>query len=64
MASRCLEVCKGCGRHERYGTPPVNSTNYLCLGTDAFRLESAEEYETLPVPADCERQAAQLAAQG
>ena len=53
--SRCFEVCRSnrCDRLERYGNPPVNSTNYLCLFADASRHETLEEFESQDVPADC-----------
>ena len=46
-------LCSRCWRFERYGTPPENTTNYLCLGADAFRIEPVEAYEALDVPGDC-----------
>jgi len=52
---RMTEVCreKQCYRFERYGTPPINSTNYCCLYADAFRFDSKEKYENQEVPDDC-----------
>lgn len=52
---RVESVCRKnkCSRFERYGTPPVNTTNYLCLFADASRLESIQEYEAKDVPEDC-----------
>ena len=52
---RCAHVClhTRCWRFERYGKPPYNTTNYLCLGADAARIEPVEAYEALDVPADC-----------
>ena len=48
-------VCRlnKCPRFERMGTPPMNTTNYLCLYSDAFRIESIEEFEAKDVPQDC-----------
>jgi len=36
-----------------YGTPPVNSTNFLCLYADAFRFISKVAFEEQIVPDDC-----------
>jgi hypothetical protein len=52
---RKSDVCKTtmCPRHERYGTPPVNTSNFLCLFADSFRSETKAEYEEKDVPEDC-----------
>lgn len=53
IIKRCIRVCRKCIRFETYGTPPENTTNYLCLGADAFRIEGKKEYEEKQAPHDC-----------
>ena len=50
---RCINACVQCHWFETYGTPPQSSTNYLCRGTDAFRIETKKAYEEKEVPDDC-----------
>ena len=52
---RNAEICrrKKCDRFERYGTPPENTTNYLCLEADSQRFDTKAEFEAQEVPDDC-----------
>lgn len=50
-ANTCRE--QKCTRFERLGTPPANTTNYLCLYADARRFETKAEFEAQEMPDDC-----------